>query len=92
MGVKKKVYTCDCCGQEIGKDIGSERYFYKIPLYYYFSDGSIQKYQIHIICYDCMEKAGELAAEKHRLDNIEFTVKQKGNYYEQMFQLWIYVG
>jgi hypothetical protein len=74
MGIRRKVYTCDCCGEEIIKTtwygfINSYVSYYKIPHYKYFLKyGAHQKKGDIIICNDCFKDICNFVTEKRTVD------------------------
>ena len=87
MAIKKAVYICDCCGEEIdgrwitgsGIDFWKSHFktnFYKIPGFtLYLEDGNYRSDDL-IVCKECMEDIFKSIVEKRNVNfNIDVTTE-----------------
>jgi DNA-directed RNA polymerase subunit RPC12/RpoP len=71
MGVRKMIYSCDCCGKEI--QWGNQ--LVKLPWYRVMSDGTIIKWMGKAyICSDCLAEIGRTVHKKRKESEVNFTI------------------
>lgn len=76
MGVRKRVYTCDCCGEDIiktgwlGGFLHPHVTYYKIPWYHWYLEfnDAHKKMGDKIICSNCFKDICDFVAEKRTVN------------------------